>query len=141
MMIQELSAGDFVDMSIRKRFSSSCEGDRGTLESMSDRTKIKRRWWSCSQQTWLSAFSVFTGIALTALAGVMQTDPYRNWYKGISKLELNYELDFLVYWKKVYNFSTTAPNGSFLTPYFGEPCNVSLFDCVMTTKVFIYVPK
>lgn len=81
-MIQELSAGDFVDMSIRKRFSSSCEGDRGTLESMRDRTKIKRRWWSCSQQTWLSAFSVFTGIALTALAGVMQTDPYRNWYKG-----------------------------------------------------------
>ena len=41
----------------------------------------------------------------------------------------------------MYNFLTTAPNGSFSTPYFGEPYNESSYDCGLTTWVYIYVPE
>ena len=44
------------------------------------------------------------------------------------------------YNKKNYGFETTAPNGSFQTPYFGERFNVSLFDYRLECDVCIYVP-
>ena len=63
---------------------------------------------------------------------------YSNWYRGISKLEF-YKIGYSS--NKYYDFYTTAPNGSFSTPYFGEPYNVSLFDCGLTTMVVICVPE
>ena len=42
---------------------------------------------------------------------------------------------------KYYHFYTTAPNGSFSTPYFGEPHNESFRDCGWVTRVHIYVPE
>ena len=41
---------------------------------------------------------------------------------------------------KAYDFQTTALNGSFKTPYFGETFNVSLFDYSLDCSVFLYVP-
>ena len=37
-------------------------------------------------------------------------------------------------------FKTTAPNGSFQSPYFGERFNVSLFDYSLKCYVYLYVP-
>ena len=63
---------------------------------------------------------------------------YSNWYRGRSKLEL-LKTGFNA--NKYYDFFTTAPNGSFSTPYLGEPYNTSMFDCGLTTMVFIFVPE
>ena len=41
---------------------------------------------------------------------------------------------------KTYEFLTTAPDGSFPTPYFGERSNVTLYDCSLRVDVFLYVP-
>ena len=62
----------------------------------------------------------------------------KNWYRGISKLELK-KSQYTA--NKDYDFLTTAPNGSFLTPYFGEPYNESFRDCGLKTWVSIYVPE
>ena len=59
-------------------------------------------------------------------------------YRGISKLELTKNMFST---KKQYDFFTTSPIGSFSTPYFGEPYNVSLIDCELVTWVHIYVPE
>ena len=61
---------------------------------------------------------------------------YRNWYRGISKMEIIYGIDDF----KTYYFMTTAPAGSFSTPDFGEPFNTNLFDCRLKTQVYIHVP-
>ena len=63
---------------------------------------------------------------------------YTNWYRGRSKLEL-LKTGFNA--NKYYDFFTTAPNGSFSTPYLGEPYNTSMFDCGLTTMVVIFVPE
>ena len=63
---------------------------------------------------------------------------YSDWYRGISGFELT-KTRFSS--TKYYDFHTAAPNGSFSTPYFGEPYNVSMFDCGLTTWVYIYVPE
>ena len=41
---------------------------------------------------------------------------------------------------KIYDLQTTASNGSFQTPYFGERFNVSLFDYSLQCLVYLYVP-
>ena len=61
---------------------------------------------------------------------------YSNLYRGISKIELSNDGA-----TKIYDLFTTAPNGSFSTPYFGEPNNKSLGDCGLDTWVNIYVPE
>ena len=63
---------------------------------------------------------------------------YSDWYRGISGFELS-KTRFSS--TKYYDFHTAAPNGSFSTPYFGEPYNVTMSDCGLTTWVYIYVPE
>ena len=63
---------------------------------------------------------------------------YSDWYRGLSGFELT-KTRFSS--TKYYDFHTAAPNGSFSTPYFGEPYNVSMFDCGLITWVYIYVPE
>ena len=63
---------------------------------------------------------------------------YSDWYRGISGFELT-KTRFSS--TKYYDFHTAAPNGSFSTPYFGEPYNVTMSDCGLTTWVYIYVPE
>ena len=63
---------------------------------------------------------------------------YTSWYKGISQMRVPYFDEFSK--AKAYDFQTTALNGSFKTPYFGETFNVSLFDYSLDCSVFLYVP-
>ena len=61
-----------------------------------------------------------------------------NWYTGISQMNVPY-LD-KSFKARTYDFLTTAPNGSFPTPYFGEGSNLSLMDWSLRLGGFLYVP-
>ena len=65
-----------------------------------------------------------------------EKDKFLNWYRGYS--EIKYPTEDGI--KRFYRISTSAPSGSFSTPFFGESFNEEDFLLELSVQVSIYVP-